>query len=527
MFPFRNIMSHKNFVTVPDAALQRLKCVLCNDYLSHFPVYICKGIGTVCGRCPVLLDENPIHNEVYEIIAETLCFPCRYSSFGCVEMLTPNNIADHEDSCTFRQYFCPFMPSGCCPWQGPSSELLQHFEEKHSIFVLTDNMFEVDFTSKYSENYLLVRDEHLFVIHKKCDIHENLFWCAVSYVGSKQAAKVFNFQLEFSPKSNMNDVYTFPPEEVDCFLNPNIDKNKAVEVNSVSMNQELNNPSNIICNVIISEKSTTNKANGVSPNIKEKTLIATNSVEAEILSDLECPICLEYMVPPIFQCETGHSFCGTCKSQINECSFCKNPLKGIRNFHLEKITNRIKYHCKYREFDCDFICSSKDIKQHEAECKFGPYKCPFAEYNCCSWKGKLQHIMEHARFSHEDSILDLDTVNVPIDEMDLDTEEDCFILQAFGEVFKLVYMYKHEEEKFYWSLQLVGPAGDAKKYMFALDIIDNAGAGQRLYIKRQCSALTLNSESFSGDSSYIMLPMDLLTDMIDKDLTYRVRVVKA
>lgn len=515
-------MATKSLYSVPDATLQKLRCCLCNDYLSQFPVLVCKEIGSVCGRCPVLHDENPIRNRAYETIAETLSFPCRYSTLGCLELLTPKHLVEHEETCTYRQYFCPFMPSGCCPWQGPSSELLAHFQEKHNIFILEENLFEMDFTAKYSENYLLCELQNLFVVHKKCDVNENLFWCAISYIGARKIAERYNFQLILSVKGNEECSFSFPAVPIRCFTNPNIDKTNSVEINADVIMKELNNPANVICTIAILRKQVEKNENN-QKNLSEKRMISVESIEEDILSDLECPICFEFMVPPIYQCEIGHSVCGFCKSNVNECPSCKQSIRGTRNFHLERITNRIKYYCKYRDYGCLFITSAKDIKQHETECKYGPYKCPLHDYTLCNWKGKLSDVMQHVHHSHDDNVLELDTVTVPYEEADFEsTDEDCFVIQAVGELFKLIY--KYEENHFFWTVQLVGPVNEAEKFWFMLDIVDSTNLNRRFVLKRHCAPLTLNCDAFNEKEKYVKIPLDLVDCMIDNALTYRIHI---
>lgn len=514
-------MSTKTLYSVPTTTLQQLRCCLCNDYLSQFPVHVCKEIGSVCGRCPVLHDENPIRNRAYEVIAESLSFPCRYSPLGCLELLTPKHLVEHEETCTYRQYFCPFMPSGCCPWQGPSSELLGHFQDKHSVFILEESKFEIDFTSKYSENYLLCELQNLFVVHKKCDVNENLFWCAVSYVGAKKIAERYNFQLVLGVQGG-GEVLKLPVMPVRCFTNPNIEKNNAVEIKADVVMEELQQPASVVCTIEILKKPKIDENNA--KNLNDKRMISVDSIEEDILSDLECPICFEFMVPPIFQCETGHSVCGICKDNIKECPSCKQTIRQTRNFHLERITNRIKYYCKYRDYGCQFITSAAHIKHHETECKYGPYKCPLHDYTECNWKGRLADVMRHVHHSHDDNVLELDTVTVPYEtESDFENaDEDCFIVQAAGELFKL--LYKYEDHHFYWTVQLVGPAGDAEKFFYMLDVVDGTNLRQRFFLKRYCAPLTLNADAYQDKQKYVKIPLDLIKCMVDNALTYRVHI---
>lgn len=519
-------MSTKGLRSVPDTALQKLRCCLCNNYLSHFPVFICKNIGLMCGRCPVLAEEDLVHNEAYEMLAKSFLFPCQYSSFGCAELNLPDGIPDHEETCTFRQYFCPMMPSGCCPWQGPSLEIFEHFERtaSHGRYILREGNFEIDFTATYSENYIIQVEQHLFVVHTQCDSHDKncaLVWCGVSYVGPKNTAKLYHFQIELKVKGNDKKCYIFPLQDVHSFLNPNMDKNSAIEISSTFVNEELDNPANVICYVTIEKK----------PEItKPKPERSNSDVETphylKILDQLECMVCFNFMVPPIYQCETGHSMCGNCKSKVSECPSCKAVIKNTRNFSLEDIANHTPYPCKYREYDCDVICPAKDIQKHEALCKFGPYKCPFKEYNMCSWEGRLANLLQHVRHSHHDNYLDLDVLTIPYNEMDLDEPEDeYFVMSAFDDLFKIRCRYS--SDFFYWSVQLIGPEEEASKYMFVLDVIDNTCANQRLLFKRPCTALIADNQCFTSDFPHIKLDVDLLEPFIDNDFTYRIQVVTA
>lgn len=60
----------------------------------------------------------------------------------------------------------------------------------------------------------------------------------------------------------------------------------------------------------------------------------------EAKKDFECPICFEDMEPPkeIWQCEGGHTICGTCKDQptIKNCPTCSRAIGG-RNRAMENL----------------------------------------------------------------------------------------------------------------------------------------------------------------------------------------------
>jgi hypothetical protein len=60
-----------------------------------------------------------------------------------------------------------------------------------------------------------------------------------------------------------------------------------------------------------------------------------------ILKEIECPVCLEYMSPPISLCTRGHNLCDSCSRSIPKCPICKEVFI-TRNLPLEVITSKMK-----------------------------------------------------------------------------------------------------------------------------------------------------------------------------------------
>jgi len=50
----------------------------------------------------------------------------------------------------------------------------------------------------------------------------------------------------------------------------------------------------------------------------------------DVKEQLECPVCLELMYPPlkIFQCSQGHALCGKCRPKCKNCPTCRGPIIG-------------------------------------------------------------------------------------------------------------------------------------------------------------------------------------------------------
>jgi len=81
------------------------------------------------------------------------------------------------------------------------------------------------------------------------------------------------------------------------------------------------------------------------------------SVEQILLSQLECPVCMEYMRLPIILCANGQNICNICKPKVRHCATCRQQFLNTRNVALEKVAIELKYPCTYRNYECGEIYS--------------------------------------------------------------------------------------------------------------------------------------------------------------------------
>lgn len=56
---------------------------------------------------------------------------------------------------------------------------------------------------------------------------------------------------------------------------------------------------------------------------------AAGSSNSDLASLFECPVCFDYALPPITQCQSGHIVCQPCKQKLNICPTCRGPLGKI------------------------------------------------------------------------------------------------------------------------------------------------------------------------------------------------------
>lgn len=60
-----------------------------------------------------------------------------------------------------------------------------------------------------------------------------------------------------------------------------------------------------------------------------------------ILAFLECPICLDTISPPTYQCENGHLICIKCRSKSERCPVCRVKLTSGRSLISDQVYNAV------------------------------------------------------------------------------------------------------------------------------------------------------------------------------------------
>jgi E3 ubiquitin-protein ligase SIAH1 len=180
------------------------------------------------------------------------------------------------------------------------------------------------------------------------------------------------------------------------------------------------------------------------------------AVDEDLLKELECPVCMEYMVPPIKLCTNGHTICSKCKERVQRCPTCRVGFSETRSVALENIVRRQKYPCANRESGCLQLLSIEHIAEHHAVCVYGKIKCPFHFYMTCSWNGLRNDLKEHAKAAHPDNFFEVSSF------ISTDISAGLEILSCFGQLF--TYYQKARGNTFYCAVQLIITSSEASKY---------------------------------------------------------------
>ena len=113
----------------------------------------------------------------------------------------------------------------------------------------------------------------------------------------------------------------------------------------------------------------------------------------------ECPVCLDEIRPPAYQCREGHLFCGTdCAIVLAEspqrarCPVCRNDLDWdppVKCRYYDQSVENSPFQCKYR---CGLSQKLTLLIKHEDKCPLRPYYCPCGQY--LNKKELIKHVQD-------------------------------------------------------------------------------------------------------------------------------------
>lgn len=198
---------------------------------------------------------------------------------------------------------------------------------------------------------------------------------------------------------------------------------------------------------------------------------------ADLASIFECPVCFDYVLPPILQCSSGHLVCSNCRPKLSCCPTCRGQLAGIRNLAMEKVANTVSFPCKYASAGCEVNLPHTEKPEHEESCEFRPYSCPCPGASC-KWQGSLDSVMPHLMHAHK-SITTLQGEDIVFlaTDINLPGAVDWVMMQScFGHHFMLVLEKQEKYEgvqQFYAIVQLIGTRKQAESFVYRLELNGN------------------------------------------------------
>uniref|UniRef100_UPI00398E8D3A E3 ubiquitin-protein ligase siah2-like n=1 Tax=Pristiophorus japonicus TaxID=55135 RepID=UPI00398E8D3A len=214
------------------------------------------------------------------------------------------------------------------------------------------------------------------------------------------------------------------------------------------------------------------------PPLHQQHQAAVAAAAQELTSLFECPVCFDYVLPPILQCHAGHLVCNTCRQKLTCCPTCRGSLTpSIRNLAMEKVASAVLFPCKYASTGCLLTLHHTEKPDHEDACEYRPYSCPCPGASC-KWQGSLEQVMSHLVHVHK-SITTLQGEDIVFlaTDINLPGAVDWVMMQTcFGRHFMLVLEKQEKYEghqQFFAIVLLIGARKQAESFAYRLELNGN------------------------------------------------------
>lgn len=234
----------------------------------------------------------------------------------------------------------------------------------------------------------------------------------------------------------------------------------------------------------------------------------------QIMQELECPVCLDYMLPPIVViCMNGHNVCGNCAPNLaDECPTCREPVMNIRNIAMENVARNVKFPCINRKWGCDEVFKVEEIANHQAVCFHNRRHCPWAPPTCgrCPWTGDTGQLQVHLTQSHADVIDVVEAghkLHMVVSSYGKKTLFPGRIISVLDNMF--IHCSSFMNDKFYCIVQYVGKKKDAEKYKYKFSVCREGGK-EKISVTHTVSSDTVGLDQIRGEGNCVHLPCELL-----------------
>ncbi|KAG0608225.1 hypothetical protein M758_8G089200 [Ceratodon purpureus] len=227
----------------------------------------------------------------------------------------------------------------------------------------------------------------------------------------------------------------------------------------------------------------------------------------------ECPLCNEFLTPPIHQCKNGHVACKDCCEKLKRkgCPTCRaKPFAHSRNLGLEKMIESLQSACVYAPYGCTKLVKLEKEKHVEDACDYRQFKCPVS---VCSYTGPKREVPEHLRALHNASVFQNPNgrqfhINWKLNRhyfvFVLDTELFLAHVHEVSQVPLLVGKWKHHHRVIMFCCSSFG--NDSLKYNIRITVKSKEGVSSTSKLD---NALAFNNQTTGitwGKDNLILLP---------------------
>jgi len=250
-----------------------------------------------------------------------------------------------------------------------------------------------------------------------------------------------------------------------------------------------------------------------------------------ILEELECMVCHEYMYPPIKQCTTGHSMCELCFAKVSNCPTCKSSKASTRNFALEAIHSKVLVPCKYRDGGCTVLKIGAEIRVHQEFCEYGERPCPLKDSANCTWVGRPKELLKHAEQNHDQHVPIINNHDAHIKNFVQKSGEGKHyqLINACDKIFKYCVNLTFSKNIIEWCVMFVGPREQASTYSYIIEFVDMNKKKEQHAIVATCQPLVDDNNQIFNSKCTAIVHFDRLKEFCgaDNNLYFHFKVFQA
>lgn len=524
-------MSSKDIMLLDQTAVRKLLlCSVCNKPLNVPPIIYNETLGYACGRCNTKNSgiSSLIRQSLYEELIKFITFPCANEKIGCEIMLKHDEVDLHEKTCKYRIISCPISCklleiNNVCPWIGTSDCLQEHLKTHKDLF-LDPPHIELSMNLK---NRIFFTYVGIFVmaiaIKQEAD---KKYKVLITMNGTELESQCFRYQVELL-NADKNISLLLKENRLYSLMDfcENLKKAETqLELNYENLLELLQKPEHLIMKFNIAKKSKKEIMEIIGNNdsllLKGKEKLEKEKIpvpDNDLLLELECPVCSEYMLPPIFMCATGHSICSCCKPKVSSCPSCRKHITNGRCFILENLTLKVNFPCKNRDIGCQFVGTADIMKTHQSQCILSDFSCVLD----CEWKGALNDFQAHLLSKHEHNLLEHNAFHAT--EY---SEPSVLFLCVHSEVFcvtlKKTTIEQREEGNHFQevSIKRIHRENEKPSFKYTIEFSKGCSNFKSLCLSNIPCFSTLYEDFDPEDGDGILIPYNLLKPYTNEDYHY-------
>ncbi|XP_045497626.1 E3 ubiquitin-protein ligase Siah1-like [Colias croceus] len=232
----------------------------------------------------------------------------------------------------------------------------------------------------------------------------------------------------------------------------------------------------------------------------------------------QCPVCVQAMTVPIFQCQSGHSLCNTCTSKLTPpiCPMCRQTMTQMRNWQLEDLVAQSVTPCPNKNKGCIIRSTKKDMEEHLKECIFRMLDCPLGKtFGTCSWSGKHKDLMNHFQESHPQNCDKKPNSDITFEKISTTSDyRFLYLLQQNKQVFILSFKIDTVQKLAYWLVQYLGTKSAAMQNIYEIHITSLQNVKRKVVFADHCFSDSLDVNDVFRQAKCAVMPLIMLNHFI-------------